>query len=84
MSRYIDADELLKRLPNDLPYKGSVRRVLMQAPTEDVVPLSDTLSEVQTRLAVHFGTYSPADTVKINEIFLIMNLIANEMEEGVY
>ena len=37
MSRYIDADELLNRLPDDLPYKGSVRRVLMQAPTADVV-----------------------------------------------
>ena len=37
MSRYIDADELLKRLPDDLPYKASVRRVLMQAPDADVV-----------------------------------------------
>ena len=36
MSRYIDADELLKRLPNDLPYKASVKRVLIQAPTADV------------------------------------------------
>ena len=37
MSRYIDADEILKRLPNDLPYKASVKRVLMQAPDADVV-----------------------------------------------
>ena len=37
MSRYIDADELLNRLPDDLPYKSSVKRVLIQAPTEDVV-----------------------------------------------
>lgn len=35
--RYIDADSLLSKLPNDLPYKGSVKRVLMQAPTADVV-----------------------------------------------
>lgn len=35
--RYIDADELLTRLPEDLPYKASVKRVLMQAPTADVV-----------------------------------------------
>lgn len=35
--RYIDADALLKRLPADLPYKASVKRVLMQAPTADVV-----------------------------------------------
>ena len=37
MSRYIDPDELLKSLPDDLPYKASVKRVLMQAPTADVV-----------------------------------------------
>ena len=37
MPRYIDADAELKRLPDDLPYKGSVKRVLMQAPAADVV-----------------------------------------------
>lgn len=37
MSRYIDADSLLNNLPDDLPYKASVKRVLIQAPTEDVV-----------------------------------------------
>ncbi len=37
-NRYIDADALLERLPNDLPYKDSVKRVLTQAPDADVVP----------------------------------------------
>ena len=37
MSRFIDADKLLNKLPDDLPYKASVKRVLMQAPTADVV-----------------------------------------------
>ena len=37
MPRYKDTDEILKRLPNDLPYKASVKRVLMQAPDADVV-----------------------------------------------
>ncbi len=36
MPRYIDADALLNKLPDDLPYKGSVKRVIMQAPTADV------------------------------------------------
>lgn len=36
MPRYIDAEELLHRLPNDLPYKASVRRVLILAPSADV------------------------------------------------
>lgn len=35
MARYIDADALLGNLPDDLPYKASVKRVLMQAPTVD-------------------------------------------------
>ena len=37
MPRYIDADALLEKLRNDLPFKASVRRVLMQAPTVDAV-----------------------------------------------
>ena len=37
MVRYIDAEELLTKMSNDLPYKGSVKRILIQAPTADVV-----------------------------------------------
>lgn len=33
--RLIDADAVLRSLPDDLPYKDSVRRVLIQAPTVD-------------------------------------------------
>jgi hypothetical protein len=39
MNRYIDADALLSKLPDDLPYKASVKRVLMQSPTADVAPV---------------------------------------------
>ena len=41
MARYIDADALLSRLPDDLPYKASVKRVLIQAPTADVAPRAE-------------------------------------------
>ena len=41
MARYIDADALLSRLPDNLPYKASVKRVLIQAPDADIVPKSD-------------------------------------------
>lgn len=37
MSRYIDADAVWQTLPDDLPFKASVKRVLMQAPPADVV-----------------------------------------------
>ena len=39
--RYIDADALLSKLPDDLPYKASVKRVLIQAQEADVVPKSE-------------------------------------------
>jgi hypothetical protein len=37
MSRYVNADAVWQSLPNDLPFKASVKRVLMQAPPADVV-----------------------------------------------
>lgn len=41
MARYIDADELLNKLPDDLPYKASVKRVLIQAQEAEVVPRAE-------------------------------------------
>lgn len=43
--RPVDADALLMRLPDDLPYKASVKRVLLQAPTLDVVSRSEEGAE---------------------------------------
>lgn len=37
MTSYKDADAILAHLPDDLPYKAAVRRVLLQAPAADVV-----------------------------------------------
>lgn len=39
MARYVDADEILKKLPDNLKYKSSVKRVLMSAPEISVVPM---------------------------------------------
>ena len=36
MPKYIDIDKTLQSLPDDLPYKASVKRALMQAPEADV------------------------------------------------
>lgn len=41
MAKHVNVDELLNKLPDDLPYKSSVKRVLIQAPTTDVVPKSE-------------------------------------------
>ena len=58
MARYIDADALFIKLPNDLPYSASVKRVLLQAPTEDVVPREevDHLRHVLDSYALQYGT----------------------------
>jgi hypothetical protein len=37
MEKHVNVEQLLNNLPNDLPYKASVKRVLIQAPTADVV-----------------------------------------------
>lgn len=37
--RLFDADDIIARMPNNLPYKASVRRVLMQAEEIDAVPV---------------------------------------------
>lgn len=57
--RLFDADALLRALPDDLPYKGSVRRVLMQAPEVDAVPV------VRCRDCKHFR-YFGRTTLLIN------------------
>lgn len=38
MTEYIDRTALMANLPNE-PYKGVLRRVLMQAPAADVAPV---------------------------------------------
>jgi hypothetical protein len=61
MRRYIDADKLLRNLPDDLPYKASVKRVLIQAPEADVVPKSEVekiFEEIEKHLI--FNTYGIA------------------------
>jgi hypothetical protein len=67
MARYIDADALLSRLPNDLPYKASVKRVLMQAPDVDVAPKSEWIS-VEDRLPEIEGVYLAYTTRRTIEV----------------
>ena len=55
MARYIDADALLSRLPDDLPYKASVKRVLVQAPTANVAPRADVAREILEEIKTAFA-----------------------------
>ena len=63
MARYIDADKVLNDLPDDLPYKASVKRVLIQAPTADVVEI-DKVAEM---FAEQFGDECPCNFNGIDE-----------------
>lgn len=56
--RPIDADALVIKLPDYLPYKASVKRVLLQAPTLDVVPREevDHLRHTLDSYAIQYGT----------------------------
>ena len=51
MPKYIDVDKTLNRLPEDLPYKSSVKRVLLQAPEENVVPKSEVARNIIVEIA---------------------------------
>ena len=57
--RLIDSDELLKKLPDDLPYKASVKRVLMMAEEVDIIRCKDCKYKVETAEA----GYDPHDIV---------------------
>lgn len=56
--KLIDADAALRRLPDDLPYKDSVRRVLIQAPTVDAVQVTRCMDcESARELTQHESIY---------------------------
>lgn len=40
---------------------------------------ADTLNDMQTRFAMHFGTYRPTDEVKVTEVFKLLKKISGEM-----
>lgn len=46
MAEYIDRTALLERLPDE-PYKGVLRRILMQAPVADVAPVVHAKWEIR-------------------------------------
>ena len=85
MARYIDADALLSKMPEDLPYKASVKRVLMQAPESptkfggyhEVNVVEETAKSLEELIgeayitAMHEGI--EANTVLLNEHFVKVN-----------
>jgi hypothetical protein len=60
MRRYIDADAAWQNLPDDLPYKASVKRVLMQAPAADAAEVVHA-SWGEDGYCTNCGWYMPHD-----------------------
>ena len=69
MARYIDADKLLSSLPDDLPHKASVKRVLIQSPAEDVVPKSEVKETVEKLMSATDKVICEAKQDVAREIF---------------
>jgi hypothetical protein len=44
--------------------------------------VADTVSELQTRFALRYGTYTDKDMTPIIEVFMLLDQIAKEMLEG--
>ena len=74
--RLIDADAELRSLPNDLPYKGSVRRVLMQAATVDACRV--TLAIFFTALLDKEGM----DTEQLQRIWREVEALSESVRDG--
>lgn len=86
MSRYIDADALVKRLKHsplflgtNMQFKDGVINLVEKQPTADVAPIADTVRKMQERLkrAFNFG-----HTILEKSICDIIDQIAEEMLEG--
>lgn len=82
MNRYIDRDALLKSLPEDLPYKASVKRVLMQAPTANVAPIADTVKQLSKKLINHFDECGAFTDMETDFIALEIDNVAEEFLRG--
>ena len=68
MNRYIDAEALLNSLPDDLPYKASVKRVLMQAPTADAVEIvrcKDCIHRHTPDCSLWYGSVGDIDYIRV-------------------
>ena len=61
MARFIDADELLNNLPDDLPYKASVKRVLIQAPKTEIIECKDCKHRYTPFCALWYGMCNGAE-----------------------
>lgn len=50
--------------------------------SEKEMAKADTLSDLQTRFAMHFGTYTREDTIKVSDVFKLLERFTEEILEG--
>ena len=66
-------------MPNLLSLEGEAARLYTQIQNK---VKADTVRKMQDMVAVHFGTYTDTDTVKVLDVFRLLGKIAKEMLEG--
>lgn len=79
MTRYIDAEALKQDLIKRGLFPAIVKRAVEEAPTVDVA--RETIKEVRIKVAMHFGTYTAHDTIRVHDVFMMLERIEQEMLE---
>ncbi len=79
----VNKDELIKALRYD---REQYKKGFADGCKANTVKLcqevkADTLGGIQTRFAMHFGTYTPEETVKVSDVFRLLDRITKEMLE---
>ena len=71
MARYADIDTILNELPDDLPYKASVKRVLMQASEANAVPLPCKVGDEVWTIRSYSNSNKAIKKGKVSEMYYI-------------
>lgn len=70
----VDKEELIKALQYD-------RDQYRKGYEDGVQAKADTVRDIQTKFAMHFGTYRSEDSIKVSEVFALLSKFAEEMLE---
>ena len=71
----VDREELVKALQYD-------RDQYRKGYEDGVQAKAETLSDLQTRFAIHFGTYTKDATIKVSDVFKLLSKFTEEIMEG--
>ena len=81
VERLTEENERLKVVlkMNDAPFPEGLDIVNKFCDSRIQEARADTVREMQDRLAMHFGTYRPDETIKVHDMFKLIEKISNEI-----